>query len=100
MSLSKSKATVAKKNINEGFKVPHSLVIISIIILLVGIATYLIPGGAYETIVNEAGKTIVVNDSFQYTSSNPQSIFDILQSPILGIIEASEIIAFLFIVSG
>ena len=100
MSLSKSKATVAKKNINEGFKVPHSLVIISIIILLVGIATYLIPGGAYETIVNEAGKTIVVNDSFQYTSSNPQSIFDILQSPIKGIIEAAEIIAFLFIVSG
>lgn len=100
MSLSKSKKAISKKDIKEGFKVPHTLVIISIIILLVGVATYLVPGGAYEKIVNEAGKTVVVDGSFEYIESNPQGIFDILQAPIRGIIGGAEIIAFLFIVGG
>ena len=43
-----------KKSTGGNFKVPHTLVIISAIILLVSIATYLVPGGAYEKVVNEA----------------------------------------------
>ena len=63
-------------------------------------ATYLVPGGAYEKIVNEAGKTVVVDGSFKYVESKPQGVFDVLQAPIQGIIEGAEIIAFLFIVGG
>lgn len=50
--------------------------------LLVTIATYLLPGGAYEKIVNEAGKTVVVDGSFKNIASNPQGIFEVLQAPI------------------
>ena len=100
MNLARSNKGVTKKNFGEGFKVPHTLVIISIIILLVAVATYLVPGGAYEEIVNEAGKTVVVDGSFKYVDSQPQGIFDVLQAPIQGIIECAEIIAFLFIVGG
>ena len=41
-------------------------------------ATYLVPGGAYEKIVNEAGKTVVVDGSFKYVESKPQGVFDVL----------------------
>lgn len=99
MNLTKSNKEVAKKR-GGGFKVPHTLVIISAIILLVAVATYLVPGGAYEKIVNEAGKTVVVDGSFKYVESKPQGVFDVLQAPIQGIIEGAEIIAFLFIVGG
>ena len=99
MNLTKSNKEVAQKR-GGGFKVPHTLVIISAIILLVAVATYLVPGGAYEKIVNEAGKTVVVDGSFKYVESKPQGVFDILQAPIQGIIEGAEIIAFLFIVGG
>ena len=49
MNLTKSNKEVAQKR-GGGFKVPHTLVIISAIILLVAVATYLVPGGAYEKI--------------------------------------------------
>lgn len=99
MNRTKSNKEVAQKR-GRGFKVPHTLVIISAIILLVAVATYLVPGGAYEKIVNEAGKTVVVDGSFKYVESKPQGVFDVLQAPIQGIIEGAEIIAFLFIVGG
>lgn len=100
MELSKIKQ---QKNIEvneKGIKVPHTLVIIASIIMIVSIATYFIPGGAYETVVNETGKTIVVDGSFKYIESQPQNLFKILQAPIQGIIDGAEIIAFLFIVGG
>ncbi|MGL5694663.1 MAG: YfcC family protein [Peptostreptococcaceae bacterium] len=100
MNLAHTNQGEAKKKFGEGFKVPHTLVIISTIILLVAIATYVVPGGAYEKIVNEANKTVVVDGSFTYVDSKPQGIFEVLQAPIQGIIEGAEIIAFLFIVGG
>ena len=81
-------------------KMPHTLIIISAIIILVSIATYFVPGGAYERVVNEAGKTVVVDGTFSYVESNPQGIFEVLQAPLKGIENAAEIIAFLFVVGG
>ncbi|MBE6022442.1 MAG: putative basic amino acid antiporter YfcC [Cellulosilyticum sp.] len=89
-----------KKTAESKFKVPHTLILIVMIMMLVTIATYLIPGGAYERAVNEAGKTVVVEGSFHYIESNPQGIFQLLQAPIQGIIAGAEIIAFLFVVGG
>lgn len=81
-------------------KMPHTLVIIFGIILLVSIATYFVPGGVYERVVNEAGKTVVVDGTFSYVESNPQGLFAILKAPLQGIMGAAEIIAFLFVVGG
>ncbi len=82
------------------FEMPHTMVIIVAMIALVAIATYLIPGGAYETTVNESGKTVVVNGTFKYIESQPQNIFKVLQAPIQGLVDGAETIAFLFIVGG
>lgn len=90
---------ITKKSEN-GIKIPHTLVIIAAIIMLVSIATYFVPGGAYETVVNEAGKTIVVDGSFKYVESQPQNLFKVLQAPIQGMVDGAEIIAFLFAIGG
>ncbi|MBP3887135.1 MAG: YfcC family protein [Cellulosilyticum sp.] len=89
-----------KKSFWSKIKVPHTLVIITMIMLFVAVATYFVPGGAYEEVVNEAGKTVVVEGSFHYIESNPQGIVEVLQAPIKGIVASVEIIAFLFIVGG
>ena len=89
-----------KKKLWSNFKVPHTLAIIAFIMIIVSIATYIIPAGVYEKVVNEAGKTVVVDGSFHYIESNPQGVTDVLQAPIEGIIQGAEIIAFLFIVGG
>lgn len=98
MELAQSKVKDSSKK--QKMQMPHTLVIITVIIALVTIATYIIPGGAYDTVVNESGKTVVVNGTFKYIESQPQNIFKVLQAPIQGIVEGAEIIAFLFIVGG
>ena len=100
METSMKKSKERNKLKGGEFKVPHTLVIISAIILLIAIATYIVPGGAYDEVVNEAGKTVVVDGSFHYIENKPQGLFEVLQAPIQGIVDSAEIIAFLFIVGG
>ena len=95
-----NKTTCASVKEKKQFKVPHTLVIVTAILVLVAIATWIIPAGTYERVVNDLGNTVVVNDSFSYVESTPQGLFSLLQAPIHGIVGAAEIIAFLFIVSG
>lgn len=88
------------QSIEKRFKIPHTLALIAMIMVVVAIATYFVPAGAYEKVVNEAGRTVVVEGSFKYVESNPQGIVELLKAPIEGIIGGAEIIAFLFVVGG
>ncbi len=82
------------------FEMPNTLVIMAVVIALVAIATYLIPGGAYERVLNDQGREVVVNGTYQAVQSQPQNLFKVLQAPIQGIMDGAEIIAFLFVVGG
>lgn len=88
------------EKIKKKFAMPNTLVIMAVVIALVAIATYLIPGGAYDRVINEQGREIVVSGTYKAIESQPQSLFEVLQAPIEGIVEGAEIIAFLFIVGG
>ena len=60
------------KNFSNGIKVPHTLVIIFSIIILMAIATYIVPGGSYDRViadVNGQSKTVVLNGSFHYVEN-------------------------------
>lgn len=98
--LSLNRSRVKDKERTKEFKVPHTLVIISFILAIVAVATWVLPAGAYDRIVNDAGRTVVVDGSFSYVEQTPQGIFSLLQAPLEGMMGASEIIAFLFVVSG
>ena len=91
------------KNFSNGIKVPHTLVIIFSIIILMAIATYIVPGGSYDRViadVNGQSKTVVLNGSFHYVENEAQGLFSVMQAPISGLEQSAEIIAFLFIVGG
>ena len=98
--LSLKRAKTHEKEGTKEFKVPHTLVIISFILAIVAVATWVLPAGAYERIINDAGRSVVVDGSFSYVEQTPQGIFSLLQAPLEGMMGASEIIAFLFVVSG
>lgn len=91
------------KSFSNGIKVPHTLVIIFSIIILMAIATYIVPGGSYDRViadVNGQSKTVVLNGSFHYVENEAQGLFSVMQAPISGLEQSAEIIAFLFIVGG
>ena len=91
------------QNFSNGLQVPPTLVIIFSIIILMAIATYIVPGGSYDRViadVNGQSKTVVLNGSFHYVENEAQGLFSVMQAPISGLEQSAEIIAFLFIVGG
>ena len=59
------------------FKMPHTFVIIGIIILFAVLLTWIIPAGSYTRFENEAGTTLIrlpsTRSKFRCTSSKPSS---------------------------
>ncbi|MYM22019.1 putative basic amino acid antiporter YfcC [Duganella sp. FT135W] len=80
-------------------KLPHTFVLLFAILVLIAAATWLVPGGRYETHTVD-GKQLVDPASFQYVAAAPQGPVQLLIAPIKGFTEASLIIGFVLIVGG
>ena len=80
-------------------KLPHTFVLLFIILALIAAATWLVPGGKYEThLVN--GKQLVDPATFHYIASTPQGFAQLMKAPIKGFVDAGLIIGFVLIVGG
>ncbi|MCG2586224.1 YfcC family protein [Massilia sp. TS11] len=80
-------------------RLPNTFVLLFAILALIAAATWLVPGGKYETqLVN--GRQLVDPASFHYVASNPQGPVALLMAPIKGFVEAALIIGFVLIVGG
>ncbi|WP_286159345.1 YfcC family protein [Janthinobacterium sp. HH01] len=81
------------------FKLPHTFVLLFIILALIAAATWLVPGGKYDThLVN--GKQLIDPSSFHYIASAPQGLTALMKAPIKGFVDAALIIGFVLIVGG
>ncbi|GJQ61553.1 MAG: C4-dicarboxylate ABC transporter [Melioribacteraceae bacterium] len=83
----------------SALKAPNTYLIISSIIVLVAILTWVIPAGEFEK-KETNGKTVVINGTYHEVEKNPQGIEAILTAPINGFIDAAAIIAFVLLVGG
>ncbi len=88
------------QNQKKGFKMPHTYVILFFLIVLVAILTYIIPAGQFERYENEQGTSVVDPDSYTVIESNPTTIFELLQAIPRGLIAASSVVFFIFVVGG
>ena len=74
-------------------KMPHTYVILSIILLIVVAMTYLIPAGVYDRVLDEAsGKMIVLPETFHYVEGVRPGFFDIFLAIQRGYVSASDIL--------
>jgi len=82
-------------------KMPSTPALLLIVILLISLLTYIIPAGQYERQYDEATeRTLVVPNTYHRTEQSPIGIPDIFSSVYEGIIKASDIISFVFVVGG
>ena len=82
-------------------KVPHTYVIIGIILVILTLLTYIIPAGSYERIEDPVtGRSIVVQGSYARVEQTPVSPFEMVMSIADGMVEASDIIFFIFFAYG
>ncbi len=80
-------------------KVPHVYALIFIIIIIGAISTYIVQPGTFEREVIE-GREMVVPDSYEQVERTPVGLLDTFKAVQLGMIEAANIIFFIFIVGG
>ncbi|HVP91034.1 MAG TPA: Na+/H+ antiporter NhaC family protein [Terriglobales bacterium] len=80
-------------------KLPHTLLLIYIMVVLTVVATWIIPGGKYER-VEKDGRTMPVAGSYQRTESRPQGLSGLFVSPAKGFVDAAAIIVIVFICGG
>jgi len=83
------------------FKVPHTLVVLSGMVVLAQLLTYLIPAGSFERVENAAGRLQVVPGSFHFTpNATTMSPLASLTAIPKGLSGAGDIIFFVFIIGG
>jgi len=80
-------------------RLPHTLILIYIMVVLTVVATWIIPGGEYQR-VEKDGRTIPVAGSYRQVESRPQGLGGLFVSPARGFIDAAAIIGIVFIVGG
>ncbi len=80
-------------------KLPNSIVLLFAILALVALATWLVPGGQYDTRLVD-GRQLIDPATFHYIASKPQGLAALMMAPIRGFVEAALIIAFVLIVGG
>ena len=80
-------------------KLPHTLILIYIMVVLTAAATWVIPGGQYKR-VEKDGRTIPVAGSYERAESRPQGLGALFVSPARGFVDAAAIIIIVFICGG
>lgn len=80
---------------------PHIFIILFAIIIVSTIATYIVPAGRYERVLDEAtGRQVIDPQTFKYVERTPVSPFKMLLAMVEGLIDASNISMLIFIASS
>ena len=85
------------------FKLPHTLVLIYIMVIIVYALSWIVPSGQFqreEKVIEGATRNIPIPGSFKYIEKKTVGPEVLLLSPIKGFKDGAEIIAFLFVISG
>lgn len=74
------------------FSFPSSRLLLFILIVILTVATYIIPAGQYQYTVNEAGTTVVDANSFTYVEQSPVSPFRMFVAIKQGFVNGAQVI--------
>ena len=82
-------------------KFPHPLVLLMICILLAMFASYFIPAGQFDRVLNtETNRMVVVSGSYHQVAAKPVGLFQALVAVPKGMVDGASVIFFVFLVGG
>lgn len=79
------------------FKLPHIYVLLSAIIIICAILTWILPTGEFLREANKAGVEVAVPGTYHLVDSSPVGFFAMVQSFYKGMVDAGPVIFFVFI---
>jgi len=83
-------------------KIPHTYVIIFLLIILCAVFTWFVPGGEFERetiLVNNVDREVIKPGSFHFTERAPQT-WEIFSAFFNGFVNTANIIAFILMIGG
>jgi uncharacterized ion transporter superfamily protein YfcC len=89
--------------VTEGprFAFPHPLVLLLAFIVLACLATWVLPAGEYERREDEStGRSVVVAGTYQEVEPTPVGPFDAVVAIPVGMAQAADVIALVFLIGG
>jgi len=99
--MSQEKIVISQEKIRWKFSMPHTYIIIGIVIVFVMILTYVVPAGQFDRAEDPVtGRTLVVPDSFHSVEQSPVNIFRMFIDVGRGMTDAANIIFFVFFAYG
>src|SRR5690625_4278360 len=98
MSVSGEKTKKTKRG--RTFSVPPVYVILFVFSGIGAVLTHFLPAGRYERVPGPDGRTVIDPDSFEYVQSTPVGLVDFMTAIPRGLIDASEVVFFTFIIGG
>ncbi len=87
------------ENKTEQSKFPHTLVLLFVVLVVIGVLTWIIPAGEFDRVMRD-GRTIVVPGSFQYVERSPQNPFDCLLAIPEAFKQVQDIVFFILVSGG
>ena len=87
------------KETKKRFKVPHTYVILSIVVLIMTVCTWILPTGEYDR-VEVDGRTVVDASSYHAVDANPIGFFDLFKEIPKGFNDGATVIFFIFCTAG
>lgn len=85
---------------NKRINVPHTCVIIFVIMVVCSILTYIVPSGAYTYVENSAGKMIIDPNSYAAVDASPTTFYELFNAIPTGLVDMASLIFFVFIAGG
>jgi uncharacterized ion transporter superfamily protein YfcC len=83
------------------FKVPHTFIILLVLILVISALTYIVPAGVFNRNYDETtGRNLVDPNSFHYVDKKPTSLIDFFSSAVDGMVDAGYVVVLTFAVGG
>lgn len=92
-----SQGAQSPKDISQKF--PHTYAILLSVVVIGALLSYIVPAGEYER-TEVDGQTMVVSGSYSGVEQSPVGIFELFMSIPNGLIEASNIIFYIFLIGG
>lgn len=79
---------------------PNSYLIIMVIIAIVAILSWILPGGAYDYVDPNASKLEPIAGTYHSVDSSPQGLWAVIMAPISGFMDSVDIILYTLIIGG
>lgn len=82
------------------FRMPHVYVVLFVMSALAALATYVIPASEYARVPGPNDREVVDPQQYSTVASNPTTLMDFLTAVPRGLVDASEVVFFTFVVGG